>query len=161
VLVVDDHAVVRRGLASMLSTAADIQCVGTAADGAAALELILRLRPDVVLLDLSRPGGGGLDLMRDLQTRDLDVRVLVLTSYNDPELVLDAVRAGADGYLLKQSEAEQIIDAVRAIAAGAAPFDSDGAGRRDHGHRRRRTRLRRGPLEEARSGRTPRAARPR
>jgi DNA-binding NarL/FixJ family response regulator len=123
IVVVDDHAVVRRGLASMLSTAADIECVGTAADGPAALDLIQRLQPDVVLLDLSMPGESGIDLMRDLRKRDLDVRVLVLTSFSDPDLVLDAVHAGADGYLLKQSEAETIIDAVRAVAAGASPFD--------------------------------------
>lgn len=123
VVVVDDHAVVRRGIASLLDSADDIECVGAAADGASGLEEIARLRPDVVVMDLSMPGLTGVDVIRALREREDPVRVLVLTSFDDGELVLQAVQAGADGYLLKHSEAEVILDGVRSVAAGAAPVD--------------------------------------
>ena len=123
VVVVDDHAIVRRGIASLLDSADDIECVGAAADGASGLEEIARLLPDVVVMDLSMPGLTGVDVIRALREREDPVRVLVLTSFDDGELVLQAVQAGADGYLLKHSEAEVILDGVRSVAAGAAPVD--------------------------------------
>jgi DNA-binding NarL/FixJ family response regulator len=123
VVVVDDHAVVRRGIASLLDSADDIECVGAAADGSSGLEQIARLLPDVVVMDLSMPGLTGVDVIRALREREDPVGVLVLTSFDDGELVLQAVQAGADGYLLKHSEAEAILDGVRSVAAGAAPVD--------------------------------------
>jgi DNA-binding NarL/FixJ family response regulator len=123
VLVVDDHAVVRAGLVAILATAPDVQCVGTAGDGTTALELVERLAPDVVLLDISMPGGNGVSVTRELRRGDRAVRILVLTSFSDPELVVDVVQAGADGYLLKENRAETILDGVRAVAAGGAPVD--------------------------------------
>jgi len=123
VLVVDDHEVVRTGLAYLLGTAPDLMCVGTAGDGAAALEQVDRLTPDVVLLDLSMPVMDGVSALRALRRTGRDVRVLVLTSFSDTDLVLEAVRAGADGYLLKESTGEGILDAVRAVVAGGAPLD--------------------------------------
>ncbi|SFL15870.1 response regulator [Geodermatophilus ruber] len=123
VLVVDDHAVVRTGLMHLLATAGDMECVGQAAEGEAVPELVARLRPDVVLLDLSMPGADGVTVIRDLRAAALPARILVLTSFSDAGLVLDAVHAGADGYLLKQSEGEQILDGVRTVAAGGAPVD--------------------------------------
>jgi DNA-binding NarL/FixJ family response regulator len=123
VVVVDDHAVVRRGIASLLDSADDIECIGAAADGSGGLEQIARLRPDVVVMDLSMPGLTGVDVIRALREREDPVGVLVLTSFDDGELVLQAVQAGADGYLLKHSEAEVILDGVRSVAAGAAPVD--------------------------------------
>ena len=121
--VVDDHAVVRRGIASVLSSADDIECVAAVGDGEAALDLVARLNPDVLLLDLSMPGQDGVCVIRALRARAQAVRVLVLTSFSDADLVVEAFRAGADGYLLKYQEAEAILDAVRVIAAGGAPVD--------------------------------------
>jgi DNA-binding NarL/FixJ family response regulator len=123
VIVVDDHDVVRQGLETMLTATDDICCVGTAASGPAALELVNRLEPDVLLLDLSMPGQDGVAVLRALRARGHEVRVLVLTSFSDDELVLDAIQAGADGYLLKQNEAEAILEGVRSVSSGRAPID--------------------------------------
>jgi len=123
VVVVDDHAVVRTGLMCLLGAADDLRCVGVAADGPAALDLVERVAPDVVLLDLSLPGQGGIAVTRALRAAGRQARVLVLTSFADPELVLDAVHAGADGYLLKDADAETILSAVHAVAAGGSPVD--------------------------------------
>ena len=128
VVVVDDHAVVRAGLVSLLASTEDITCVGTAGDGSAALELVQRLDPDVLVLDLSMPGKNGVSTMQDLRARGLSTRVLVLTSFAESELVLDAVHAGADGYLLKESQAESILEGIRRVAAGEAPVDPAVAG---------------------------------
>jgi DNA-binding NarL/FixJ family response regulator len=123
VIVVDDHAVVRAGLVAILATAPDVQCVGTAGDGTTALQLVQHLSPDVVLLDISMPDGDGVSVTRELRRTHRPVRILVLTSFSDPELVVDVVQAGADGYLLKDNRAEVILDGVRAVAAGEAPVD--------------------------------------
>jgi DNA-binding NarL/FixJ family response regulator len=123
ILVVDDHAVVRVGLVHLLATAGDMECVGEAADGDRAVDLVIERRPDVVLLDLSMPGSGGISVIRRLRAAGSPARLLVLTWFSDAGLVLDAVSAGADGYLLKQSTAEQILDGVRTVAAGGAPVD--------------------------------------
>jgi DNA-binding NarL/FixJ family response regulator len=127
VLVVDDHEVVRTGLSCLLGATTDLTCVGTAADGDAAVRQVDRLAPDVVLLDLAMPGTDGVTALRTLRQSGKDVRVLVLTSFADPDLVLEAVQAGADGYLLKDSPGEAIIDGVRAVAAGRAPLDATSA----------------------------------
>jgi DNA-binding NarL/FixJ family response regulator len=123
VLVVDDHAVVRTGLRHLIQTADDLEWVGEAADGDRALELVAELRPDVLLLDLSMPGSDGVTVIRRLRDDESPTRVLVLTSFSDAGLVLDAVTAGADGYLLKQTDAEQILDGVRTVASGGSPVD--------------------------------------
>jgi DNA-binding NarL/FixJ family response regulator len=124
VVVVDDHEVVRQGLTSLLGSAEDIECVGTAGDGVSALDLVGDVDPDVVVLDLSMPPGmDGVAVLRALRARGDRARVLVLTSYGDSGRVMDAVLAGADGYLLKQNEAERIIDGVRSVAAGRSPVD--------------------------------------
>lgn len=123
VVLVDDHAVLRAGLAALLAATEDIVCVGTAGDGPTALQIIEHVAPDVVVLDLSMPGQSGVDVLRALRARNSTARVLVLTSFSEEELVVEAVQAGADGYLLKQSEAETILDGIRSAAAGAAPVD--------------------------------------
>jgi DNA-binding NarL/FixJ family response regulator len=127
VLVVDDQPVVRAGLVAILDAAPDIDCVGTASDGPEALDLISDLDPDVVLLDLSMPGQDGISVTRVLRSSTARSRVLVLTSYCEADLVLEVVQAGADGYLLKESEAETILDGLRAVAAGRAPIDPTAA----------------------------------
>jgi DNA-binding NarL/FixJ family response regulator len=123
VLVVDDHEVVCRGLTALLGSTGDLVCVGTAGSGEEALAAVARHAPDVVLLDLSMPHGDGISVVRALREADRPVRLLVLTSFHEPERVLEVMRAGADGYLLKDSRAEQILDGVRAVAAGGAPLD--------------------------------------
>lgn len=123
VLVVDDHEVVREGLISLLATTSDLLCVGTASNGDEALAEVARSSPDVVLLDLSMPGLGGLAVTRALRSADRPVRVLVLTSYCEPDRVMEVVRAGADGYLLKDARSETILDGIRAVAAGGVPID--------------------------------------
>jgi DNA-binding NarL/FixJ family response regulator len=123
VLVVDDHEVVRTGLTALLSCTGDLVCVGTAADGDEALAEVERSSPDVVLLDLSMRGRDGISVVRALRDAGRDVGVLVLTSFQEPERVFEVLEAGADGYLLKDSQAERILDGVRAVAAGGAPLD--------------------------------------
>lgn len=123
VLVVDDHAVVRIGLAHLLATAGDMDCVGEAADGDRAVDLVATRSPDVVLLDPSMPDCDGTSVIRRLRAAGSAVRVLVLTSVSEGRLVLDAVSAGADGYLLKHCAADQILDGVRTVAAGGTPVD--------------------------------------
>jgi DNA-binding NarL/FixJ family response regulator len=123
VLVVDDHEVVRRGLAAMLGATGDLECVGEVPDGDQVLAEVDRSAADVVMLDLSMPGRDGVSVIRALRRAGRPVRVLVLTSFQEPERVLEAIQAGADGYLLKDARGERILDGVRAVAAGGAPID--------------------------------------
>jgi DNA-binding NarL/FixJ family response regulator len=123
VLLADDHAVVRAGLAALLEEAGDIELVGQAGDGAAAVELACRCRPDVVLMDLSMPVLDGIAATRRLIADVPGVRVLVLTSFADRARVHDALDAGATGYLLKDADPRDLIAGVRSVARGDAPID--------------------------------------
>jgi DNA-binding NarL/FixJ family response regulator len=123
VLLVDDHRLVRAGLQSLLEACEDIEVVGSAADGREALDLVGRVEPDVVLMDLSMPGMGGVEATRRLLDAHPGVQVVVLTSFSDQEQVLDAVDAGAVGYLLKDADPDALVDGVRAAAAGQSPLD--------------------------------------
>ena len=123
VLIVDDHAIVRRGLVSLLSTAEDLEIVGEADSGEAAIRQAAELSPDVILMDLSMPGTSGVDAMRQIRAADPDVRLLVLTSFGNRNWIMDAVEAGADGYLLKHSEPEVIISGIRQVLRGESPLD--------------------------------------
>jgi DNA-binding NarL/FixJ family response regulator len=123
VLVVDDHAVVRQGLMSLLEEGRDMECVGEAGDAGGALALTAELDPDVVLLDLSMPGEDGVSVIRRLRAREDPARILVLSSYGEGPRVLEALDAGADGYLLKRASSEGILDAIRAVATGGGPID--------------------------------------
>jgi DNA-binding NarL/FixJ family response regulator len=127
VLVVDDHAVVRDGLERILNRPDDVQVVGAAADGAAAVALAERERPDVVLMDLSMPGIDGVDATRSLTAAMPDVKVVVLTSFGDQRRILDALGAGAAGYLFKDANPDQIVTAVRTVVEGGAPLDPKAA----------------------------------
>ena len=118
VCVVDDQTLVRRGLRQLLELADDIEVVAEAADGYAALAAIAEHDPDVVLLDLQMPGRDGIATLTELATRDRPPPVLVLTTFDDDELVLRALRAGARGYLLKDVTLEQLVEAVHTLAAG-------------------------------------------
>jgi DNA-binding NarL/FixJ family response regulator len=127
VLVVDDHAVVRDGLERILNHPEGIQVVGTAADGAAAIAAAERERPDVVLMDLSMPGVDGVDATRSLTTTQPDLKVVVLTSFGDQRRILDALGAGAVGYLFKDASPGEIVAAVRTVVEGGAPLDPKAA----------------------------------
>lgn len=127
VLIADDHAVVRHGLSQLLGSADDLQVVGEARDGDAAVTLAAELRPDVVLMDLSMPGTDGATATGRILGAGGGTRVLVLTSFADHAHVLDALDAGADGYLLKHAEPETIVDGIRRVHRGEAPLDARAA----------------------------------
>jgi NarL family two-component system response regulator LiaR len=129
VLICDDQAIVCEGLQAILSTAPDIEVVGTAHDGAQAVEMVARAQPDVVLMDLKMPVMNGVQATRLIRERHPDVRVLVLTTYDADEWVFDAVRSGASGYLLKDAPREKLIEAIRDTAAGKTPVDPGVAGK--------------------------------
>jgi DNA-binding NarL/FixJ family response regulator len=120
VVVVDDHPIVRQGLVAFLGTRGDIEVVGEAADGDQAVAAVARLRPDVVLLDLVMPNVDGVEATRRIRRLVPQTRVLVLTSFAAEDHVMDAVRAGAAGYLLKDVEPADIAAAVRAVHRGDA-----------------------------------------
>lgn len=122
VLVVDDHAVVRRGLVQLLGQAEGIEVVGQAADGAEAVAAQAGDPADVVLMDLQMAGMDGVSATRALVAADPQVQVLVLTSFSDTDRILGALDAGALGYVLKDAEPDDLIDAVRAVARGESPL---------------------------------------
>lgn len=121
VLVADDHRLFRDGVRALLSVSGDLEVVGEAADGPTAVALCAELRPDVVLMDLQMPGGG-LNATAAIAQAQPEVAVLVLTMFDDDDSVFAALRAGARGYVLKDSEAEDLTRAVRSAAAGEAIF---------------------------------------
>ncbi|TCK24465.1 response regulator [Pseudonocardia endophytica] len=127
VVIADDHAVVRHGLAQLLGTADDIEVVGDARDGTEAVRVAADLEPDVVLMDLSMPGTDGVDATKAIKTGPSGARVLVLTSFSEQARVLAALDAGADGYLLKHAEPEAILDGVRQVVDGGVPLDAKAA----------------------------------
>jgi DNA-binding NarL/FixJ family response regulator len=127
VLIADDHAIVRSGLAQLVGTAVDLELVGSARDGDEAIEEAARLRPDVVLMDLSMPGTDGIEATRRIVSDNPAVQVLVLSSFSDRTRILGAIDAGAIGYLLKHSEAETILAGIRDLARGGSPLDPTAA----------------------------------
>lgn len=120
IVVADDHPVVRDGVASTLSSTPGLEVVGQASDGPEAVELVAALEPDVVVMDLRMPGGGGVEAVRELRRRGASARVLVLTTYDTDSDTIAAVEAGATGYLLKDAPTETLVAAVRSTAAGEA-----------------------------------------
>lgn len=118
VMIVDDHDVVREGLSGFLRAMKDITLVGEASDGVEAVELYQRLVPDVVLMDLQMPRKGGIQATEEIYAYDPDARVIILTSFGDDDLVQDAIRIGAIGYLLKNASVKEMVDAIRAAAIG-------------------------------------------
>jgi DNA-binding NarL/FixJ family response regulator len=128
VLLVDDHRVVRAGLTALLNSAADVEVVGEAPDGAAALELTESVEVDLVLMDLSMPVMDGVTATRKMRERHPDIRIVVLTSFVDQARVREAIAAGATGYVLKDCSPDELLAAVRAGAAGHSPLDPRIAG---------------------------------
>ena len=120
ILVVDDHAIVREGVRMILAKENDLEVVGEAGDGQQALELTERVRPDVVIMDISMPGMGGIEATQTVRARHPEVQVLALTMHEDETYVFQLLRAGAAGYVLKRAAAQDLVQAVRAAAKGEA-----------------------------------------
>ena len=129
VVVCADQAIIRDGLEMLLSLEKDIDVVGQAEDGSEAVELAERLKPDLVLMDLKMPGVNGIEATRQIRNRFPGIKVLVLTTYDDDEWLFDAIRAGAAGYLLKDTPRQDVIKAVRGTVAGKSFVDPAVAGR--------------------------------
>jgi len=122
VVLVDDHAVIRAGLEQLLAGTPDIEVVGQADNGRAAVDVVRRLRPDVVLMDLQMPGVDGVAATRMMMEEQLGVDVLVLTSFSDSERIVAAIDAGAVGYLLKDADPEDVLQGIRAVTRGGSPI---------------------------------------
>jgi DNA-binding NarL/FixJ family response regulator len=124
VIIADDHAVVRQGIRSVLEEGGGLQVVAVAADGGEALALVEEHGPDVVLLDVSMPGKTGLEVAKELREAGREIGILVLSMHDEPEYVLEAVRAGADGYVLKDVAPAELRDAVTAVRDGREYFSA-------------------------------------
>ena len=120
VLLVEDQTLVRRGIRSLLELAGDMHIVAEAADGEEAIAVIRQTRPDVVLLDVRMPRKNGLDVLRELHASNELPPTILLTTFDDDEVLLEGVKAGAKGYLLKDVSLEVLTDAVRAVSAGGS-----------------------------------------
>ena len=118
ILIVDDHPVVRAGLASMLGTQAELDLIGSAPSGEDALRLLEERETDVILLDLRMPGISGVETLQALKSAGKAVRVIILTNYETDEDIYRAVQAGAQGYLLKDTSLREMLEAIRAVHAG-------------------------------------------
>lgn len=129
VVICDDQATIRDGLQMLLTLEKDVKVVGMAEDGFEAVELVAKHEPDLVLMDLKMPGTNGIEATRQIRTRYPAVKVLVLTTYDDDEWVFDAVRAGASGYLLKDTPRETLIKAVKETVLGKSFVDPLVAGK--------------------------------
>ncbi|KPK22478.1 MAG: LuxR family transcriptional regulator [Dehalococcoidia bacterium SG8_51_3] len=129
VIICDDQAIVRDGLVMLLKLEPDIEVVGTAGDGAEAVEMIADKGPDLILMDLKMPIMNGVEATRQIRMKYPEVKVLVLTTYADDEWVFDAIQAGASGYLLKDTPREELIRAVRGTITGKTYVDPSIAGK--------------------------------
>jgi DNA-binding NarL/FixJ family response regulator len=128
VLLVDDHAMVRRGMRDFLALHDDLEIVGEAADGAEAIERAAALRPDVVVMDLLMPGVDGIDATARIKAADPDVEIVAITSFIEEARIVAALEAGAAGFLLKDAEADELAAAIRAAASGEVHLDPAVAG---------------------------------
>ncbi len=122
VVLADDHAMVRSGLQQLLGVDAEVEVVGVARDGAEAVDLVLRHRPDVVLMDLQMPDVDGVTATRRVRAELPDAQVVILTSFSDRDRIVAALDAGAVGYLLKDAEPEELLAGIRAAARGESPL---------------------------------------
>ncbi|MBI4504760.1 MAG: response regulator transcription factor [Chloroflexi bacterium] len=120
VLIVDDHPVVREGLSAMLSVQPDFEVVGEAGDGATAISMASELRPEVILMDLALPDMDGAEAIRRIRQADPAMRIVVLTAYDTDERIVEAVQAGAQGYLLKGAPREELFTALRVVHEGGS-----------------------------------------
>jgi DNA-binding NarL/FixJ family response regulator len=127
VFLVDDHEIVRRGVADLLSDADDLTVVGQAGSATEALARIPAVRPDVAVLDMRLPDGNGVELCRELRSMLPELNCLILTSYTDEQAMLDAILAGAGGYVIKDIKGMELVSAVREVGAGRSLLDNRAA----------------------------------
>ncbi len=120
IVVADDHTIVREGLKQILAAASDLQVVGEASDGHEALARVRALDFELLLLDMSMPGKSGIELIKQIHAEKPKVKILVLSMHEEQQYAVRAIRAGASGYLTKESASRQLVDAIRKIAAGGA-----------------------------------------
>ena len=125
IVIVDDHPVVRHGVVESLSMEQDMEVVGMASDSKEGLELLLKTRPDVAIVDLKMPGGGGLALIRQAREKEVDCRFIILTSYASYRDVSEAVTENVDGYMLKEALPQELVSAIRLIAQGRRYYDPE------------------------------------
>lgn len=123
ILIVEDQTIVREGLCAMLATKPGLQVVGVAADGDEAVRQALRLRPDVILMDLIMPNKGGICATREIVSQWPEARILILTSFSDDTQIVEALRAGAQGYVLKQDVGQELVNALHHVHAGQTPLN--------------------------------------
>jgi NarL family two-component system response regulator LiaR len=129
ILLCDDQAVIRDGLEMLLNLEKDFQVIGAAQDGAEALELAAQKQPDIILMDLKMPIMNGIEATREIHAKFPHIKILVLTTYDDDEWVFDAIRAGASGYLLKDTPRQKIVEAIRGTMEGKSFVDPAVAGK--------------------------------
>ncbi len=129
VLIADDHPIFRHGMQAMLATAADLTCIGEARTGQEAVDLAASLEPDVILMDLQMPGLNGIEATRRILAASPQIRVLMVTMFQDDASVFTAMKAGARGYVLKDAEKPEILRAITAVGHGEAIFSPSIAGR--------------------------------
>ena len=129
ILLCDDQAVIRDGLEMLLNLEKDFQVIGAAQDGAEALELAAQKQPDLILMDLKMPIMNGIEATRQIRAKFPNIKILVLTTYDDDEWVFDAIRAGASGYLLKDTSRQKILEAIRGTMDGKSFVDPAIAGK--------------------------------
>lgn len=129
IIICDDQEITRNGLEMLLKLEPDIEVVGTATDGAAAVEMVAKLKPDLVLMDLKMPVMNGVEATRQIRAKYPDVKVLVLTTYDTDNWVFDAIQAGASGYLLKDTPREDLIKSIRGTVSGRTYLDPGVAGK--------------------------------
>jgi NarL family two-component system response regulator LiaR len=123
VLIVDDHAIVRDGIRSLLSTIPDIDVIGEASDGTKAVTSAYRLQPDIILMDLVMPEMDGIEATRQIIDHNPDARILVLTSFSTDDKIYPAIKAGALGYILKDSDSEELVRSIREVERGESSID--------------------------------------
>jgi DNA-binding NarL/FixJ family response regulator len=127
VFLVDDHEVVRRGVAELIEVEEDLSIIGQAATASEALARVPALQPDVAVLDIRLPDGNGVELCRDLRSRMPDLNCLMLTSYTDEQAMLDAILAGAGGYVIKDIKGMELVEAIRTVGSGKSLLDNRAA----------------------------------
>ncbi|HHT43619.1 MAG TPA: response regulator transcription factor [Firmicutes bacterium] len=125
VLIVDDHPLLRQGLKTLLELEGGITVVGQASNGPEAIRLAKQLQPDVVLLDINMPGMNGVEVAKVLREQQPDLGILVLTIHDDETYVKEMIRSGAKGYLLKDAEPRQVVQAIKKVAAGESVYPTD------------------------------------
>jgi len=125
VLLVDDHAILREGIRYLLSASGEVEVIGEAQDGVEALEMVERLKPDAVLMDIAMPRMNGIEATAELKKRHPELPVLILSMYDSEEYVLPILRAGAAGYVLKRAAAQELVSALKAVTSGQVILHPD------------------------------------